>query len=444
VRSVIDAIPIGTSGSVARRRSARRLARARPGRPPGACGRLHRKRRVEDEERLRVRPLVDELRPDDDGLRGSHRDEGREQHERDSDRQDSANARVRKGESAADPARRPLGQDKRGERQSDREREQRVERRQERQPSHQYPLPMGDRAAPPAEAVPAARVLVERAEAGTPDAKHELEVLLRVVASRVQLGRLLEVSRGPLQDCFQCAVVVSRRRGRHDENAEQVRRERPLPRTLPAGGDVLEPLLCLGPQGWQVLMGFRRRADPAVPEELERAPVRHRVTRAEKQACGIPGQQRRRLPEAVVRRQGAEAEIVACDGRPPRAHVGREEYENDRDGRAKAVRGAPSDGDEGDGVDASCHRPLDLEPAVPALVAREQGDEKGAQQEQRPWRRRSDRLSVSLGGVREHARIDHDILAEERLEEVDVDGCGEQRHDSERRCVRREDAVPRR
>jgi len=74
-RSVIDARPTGTSGSVARSRSASCFARASRSAPTRPRRRLHRERCVEDEERLRVGALAYEPLPDDDRLRRSDRDE---------------------------------------------------------------------------------------------------------------------------------------------------------------------------------------------------------------------------------------------------------------------------------------------------------------------------------------------------------------------------------
>ena len=144
VRSVIDAMPIGTSGSVGAQAQREPLGAREPESAVRARRRLHRERRVEDEERLRICSLVDEPRADDDRLRGGDRDERREQHEGDDDRHDRARTRMRKRERAPDHASRVRSVARSAASgRSGSEREQRVERRQKRQAAHQYPLPIG-------------------------------------------------------------------------------------------------------------------------------------------------------------------------------------------------------------------------------------------------------------------------------------------------------------
>ena len=92
-RSVIEAMPIGTSGSVCCSRRASRFARDEPRRVAGRRARAHRERRVEEDERLRVGALAHELLADDDRLRSRNRDERGEEDERDHDRDDRPPAR---------------------------------------------------------------------------------------------------------------------------------------------------------------------------------------------------------------------------------------------------------------------------------------------------------------------------------------------------------------
>ena len=131
-----------------------------------------------------------------------------------------------------------------------------------------------------------------------------------------------------------------------------------------------------------------------------------------------------------MRGQRAEAQIVTRDGRPPRAHVGREERDDDASPAQRSARSA-----------ARCLRslakahlmpsPSDLEPAVPAFVGREQKHEQPAEQQQRPRRGRRDGCGMPLRRMGEDAGVDERVLAEERREEAEVGRGGEQRHDAD-------------
>ena len=107
------------------------LRALQPRRLAGACRRPHREGRVEDDERLRVGALADELVADHDGLRGRDRDERGQRHDCSDDRDDGAAAGADDREQAPDSRRAALGQEQPAERQRGGEDEERVERRQE-------------------------------------------------------------------------------------------------------------------------------------------------------------------------------------------------------------------------------------------------------------------------------------------------------------------------
>ena len=185
-RSVIEAIPIGTSRRAIAAAGSRVASRAtsRVG-LPGPAARAHRERRVEEDERLRVGALAHELLANDDRLRGGNGDErGEERRARRRPGRRRAGPARCSGEHAADRARR--GARSAGARRAAAaaaSTKSAVERRQERhaeraRASVAAALLAG--AAPAAEAVAAARVVAELALARPLQPQHELEVLLRV------------------------------------------------------------------------------------------------------------------------------------------------------------------------------------------------------------------------------------------------------------------------
>ena len=120
---------------VAQVRDQRRRFLLRPCEPRGRvrrASRLHRERRVEDEEHLGVEAFRGRLRVDDDRLGGGDRDEGGEERERDTRRHELAPAGRGEREDPAQPERSPPHQDERRERDRGSEREQAGERSEER------------------------------------------------------------------------------------------------------------------------------------------------------------------------------------------------------------------------------------------------------------------------------------------------------------------------
>ena len=107
-----------------------------------------------------------------------------------------------------------------------------------------------------------------------------------------------------------------------------------------------------------------------------------------------------------MRGKRAEAEVVARDGRPPRAHVEREQHEHDGDAGESSARSARA---------MAAERPHAVTSRRPragrssARCRRAGATSSAPSSEQRPRLRRGDRCGMPLRGVREDARVDERV-----------------------------------